>query len=283
MTTQRIPTFNVTAINALRDRLIERVFIPRMNESPQGEHLTYLVQDLCATLPPGILRDAVYETARQLLDVELTPAVYQRFAWRLAGNLPTLRAGRPVLPWTVQIENEWVPVQIIKADLDKNRRDELGHTMYMRILAGTPTGMVTSRFFTRRFAFALARRLGFSKRNGHFPYTDPSQLVNLRLTAEIDAAKSTTEPRFSQMLGTPAVIDANRELLRLRLHLDPCPNGWRHPCHNCVVGYLTCPAATHRQDYVKAMCHSCSTEAYFDPDSTSGKCVACERRDVIKR
>lgn len=284
--TPKIPTFNVTAINALRDRLMERVFVPRIHESPQGEQFNYLVNDLCATLPEGIPRDAIFETARQVLDVELTPAVCLRLAWRIAGNLPTLKAGLPILPWTSQVNDEWVPAQIVKvspAVKMRNNRAERGHEMFIRVQAGTPCCQVTSRFLTRRFSFALARRLGFTKRTGRFPYTDPMQLVNLRFIGEILAEKSATKIWLGRIHMTTSIIDSNRELLRLRLHLDPCPNGWTHPCHNCVVGYLTCPAGTHREDFQMAFCRHCGLDAFFDPETSTEICVACARRTPAKQ
>lgn len=279
----RLPSFNIAAINALRDRIVERVFLPRYHESPQGSQFEWLVDDLCAALPPNIKRDVVYETARQLLDVELKPPLCLEFAWRVAGNLARLKEGKVVKPWASQEIDEWVPLQIVRVTPGRNQYDEIGHFATMRVLAGSPCPKVIHRFFGRRFSNAMARRLGFSRRNGQYPFADTAQFVNLRFLGKIEVDKCRDEPKYGAVECPQSMIDYNREILRVRLHIIECPNGWVHPCHRCVIGYQTCPAGTHRQDYVKAFCHGCSTDAYFDPDSKSEHCVQCSVKHIFTK
>lgn len=280
---ERLPSFNIAAINTLRDRIVERVFIPRYNESPQGSQFEYLVDDLCAALPPGIKRDTVFETCRQLLDIELKPQLSLEFAWRLAGNVNALKAGKPVRPWASQVEDEWVPLQIVRVELGRNQYDELGHFVAIRVLAGSPCPKIIRRFFSRKFSNAMARRLGFSRRQGHYPFNDTLQFVNLRFLGKIEVDKCRDEPKYGAVQCPQSMVDFNRDLLKLRLHITPCPRGYIHPCHQCVIGYATCPAGTHRLDYVKDFCHGCSTDAFFDPDSKSDRCVQCSVKANLKK
>lgn len=274
----RVPVFNIPAIVALRKRLVETVFLPRYHESPEGVQFEYLVDDLGLALGNKYNRDAVYETVRALVGIELTPQLCGEFAWRLAGNLPALAAGRPVLPWTGPRGNFWAPLQVMRVIHARDQRsDEFGSQVEFRVLAGDACPNVISRFLRRRYTNALARRIGFSKRNDqHFPYHDVRQLVNLRMVAMIDAAKSQFDLKFGEIRCPPSMFEHNREILRVRVRLQPCPQNWIHACHRCVVGYVNCIGGTHRLDYEKKFCSHCGMEAYFDPaDINADRCVLC--------
>lgn len=280
---KRLPSFNIPAIIALRDRLVNEVFIERYNETPDGVQLDWLVRDLASRLPKTIVRDAIFETARQLVGVELKPEICFNFSWYIAGNLPLLKSGRPVGPWRVQVADEWAPLQAVQATVERNRFGEIGTSVRFRVLAGTATSLIVTKFIGRRFGVALARRIGFSASYEKYPFSDAKQLIGLRFLGELSAAKSTlAEPRFEQIACPASMIDYNRGLLKLRLHHEPCPKGYIHPCHRCVVGYRDCPAGTHRMSYEKRFCEGCGTDAYFDPDSSSPLCVTCDERARLR-
>jgi hypothetical protein len=278
-----IPSFNVVAVLKLRDKLVEKVFEPRYHDTPEREHFDYLVTALADATNYKYTRDVLYESARELTGVELTPALCFEFAWRLAGNVDRLANEQPVRHWQGQGQDEWAPLQIIRIVQSRNRFGEYGHLASVRILSGTACPLVMTRYLSRAFASGLARKAGFSQRNGHYPYTDAKQLVNIRFVGQIEAAKSTQEPKFGPIHCPPSMLEFNREILRLRLRLTPCPNKWTHPCHRCVVGYETCFAATHRYDYVKAHCLSCGLTTYFDPEDTSGHCIECTTKENTKK
>lgn len=284
----RLPSFNITAITELRNRLIERVFIERYNETVEGVQLDFLVNHLSQVLPGSLRRDAIFETARQLLGIELTPEVCHKFCWMLAGNMPVLKSGRAVVAWHGQVSDEWVPLQATRCEFGRHpKHNALGDMLTLRILAGSPTGMTTTRFLSRRFAVALARRLGFSAHYEKYPFSEAKQLVGLRFLGEITPLKSTTEPRFDRIECPQSLVDYNRELLKLRLHHIPCPRNYLHPCHRCVVGYRDCPAGTHRLTYVKQICPKCGEETYFDPDSrpkteAPWHCIKCTDTATLK-
>jgi hypothetical protein len=280
----RLPSFNISAITDLRSRLIERVFLQRYHETVEGVQLDYLVNDLSQLLPKPMRRDAIFETARQLLGIELTPEVCFNFSWMLAGNVPTLKAGRAVMAWHGQVSDEWVPLQATRCELQRHpRTNDLGDLLTLRILAGSPTGMVTTRFLSRRFATALGRRIGFSASYEKYPFSEAKQLVGLRFLGEIMAAKSHKEPRFENIKCPASLIDYNREVLKIRLHHVPCERGYTHPCHRCVIGYRDCPAGTHRETYVKQFCTKCGEENYFDPDAKSEHCIKCSDTAKLKK
>ncbi len=279
----RAPSFNIPGILGLRNRLLDEVCAAHFNCSLEGAELEAFVSRLRRILPGGISRDVLFESARQLAGIELTPNRALRFCWQLAGNLPRLRAGRAVVEWHNQEQDEWVPLQVIAADIRRNRKDEIGYELRFRVLAGTPCPLVLIRFWSKRFCYLLGRRVGFTAPRQNMPFTDGRQFVNLRLLGRIEAAKSSPQPTFFEVNCPPSCFDYNRALLRKRMHLEPCPNGWRHPCHRCAVGYLECPAATHEQTYEERFCEGCSKPAAFDPGATTPHCVSCTERENLRR
>jgi hypothetical protein len=279
----RLPSFNVTSIITLRDKLMDRVFYPRYATTPLDADLGELVIELMHNLPGGIKQDTLFETARQLVGVPLTPEVCLEVAWLLAGNLPALRAGRVVTPWRSQPEDEWVPLQITAARPHRNKYNQIGLLFEFLVLAGRPSSLRIIRFWSRQAAQAIGRKLGFTPTWGKYPMTEGEQLVGLRLLGLIDAERSQQAPKFGEIGCPPSALQYNRDLLKLRFHYEPCPEGWTHPCHRCAVGYEECQAATHRKTYTQGFCDGCGeAEAYFDPDRDTKLCVLCVTRNALR-
>lgn len=277
------PTYNIQQIVDMRDRLVDKVFLPRFGTSPSGEVFQRLVHDLLGALPKGPTFSAVNETARGLAGRELDLPMCERFAWRIAANIRTLKAGRPVYPWAGQSEDEWVPMQVIRAYLTRGRRKQLGHHLDFRVLAGTPATMRISKFWSTKVTGPVARYLGFSKLSGKYPFACTDQFVGLRFYGRLEAARSRDEPFFHEIDCPQAFVDWNRAILRQRLRIEPCPFGWMHACHECVVGYQQCNAATHPVDYTQQHCNDCGQVAYFDPDISLERCIQCDRRNRLSR
>ena len=232
-------------------------------------------------LPDGISVDTIYETVRQLLSLVLTDKTTKPWAWRLAANIPRLRQRQVVRPWTIQHGDEWVPMQVLHVVPAKNYAKRAGYMLTLRALAGSPAPMTIEKFWTRTIMHVLSRRMGFSKREGKRPFQDPVEFTNLRFCGRIEAARSTEKPFFHQVECTPSFLEWNKRLCDLRYKLKtPCPQGWRHPCHHCIIGYDQCPAGTHFRTYVTAECSLCGKEAAFEPGQPH--CVLCTNKERLQ-
>jgi hypothetical protein len=275
------PSFNITQIFALRDRLTTKVFFPRFGQTVEGPVVEELVEALAKELPDDISVDTIYETVRQLLLLQLTDKTTKPWAWRLAANIPLLRRRQIIRPWTIQHGDEWVPLQVLHVRAARNYAKKPGHMLTLRVLAGTPAPMTIEKFWTRSIMHVLARRIGFSRREGKRPFQDPHEYTNLRFCGQIEAAKSSEKPFFHHVDCPPNFLAWNKELADRRYKLKfPCPRGWRHPCHHCIIGYDQCPAGTHYRTYVMQECTLCGKAAATEPGQPY--CVICTDREKLR-
>ena len=272
-------TTGVTAVLQRRDRLRES-FRQLWNCTLDGDNLQTVIPLLQQHLPK-VGRDVLFETMRQYVGRELFKAELDQLAWLLAGNLDQLQAGCTVSPWRAQLADEWVPVQVERVFPAKDRYNSRVYCLSLIVLAGTPVG---KRFQATRkptFLTAMSRKLGFTNRGGSLPYLSGLQYMSLRFQIQILAAKSQQELMFHGVDGAPGLTTWNRRILKQRHRLIPCPQGFTHQCHRCVIGSDICPAATHKLTYTQGACENCGqTDAWFDPEITNGFCVECENRNA---
>ncbi len=283
----RLPSFNLAEIFRRRERLRTRVLDQYVGTTVDGDALDRLTAALRTALPSGATGDAVFESVRYLAGKELTANEALRLAWRLAGNMPRLREGQAVGPWSAQPVNEWVPLQVLRAVPGRNSRDHRGTELSLRVLAGSPCPMRINAFWKRKAIRFVAYRVGFSRwRDGTYPFQKAQQLVGLRFMGLIEAERSRTRPEFHELECPQSYVNWNRnEVLRLRLRVDQnCPNGWVHACHNCVVGYDECVAGTHKENYEVGTCNQCGhVGVFFDPEDHSLHCINCTTRIRLRR
>lgn len=277
-----LPVYSLKKIAEVRDEIFCRVLYSRLCTVPSGSEFDGLVADLSRVLPNSIRRITIYETARQLLGHEITEAKANEFADRVAGNLHTMRQHRPALPWSGQAVDEWVPV-LVRRVAPARRRDDIGYTLRVSVLAGSCCPTEISRFWKRGMFSVVSPRIGFTPKWGQRPFQDPRQFVNLRFMVKIDAKLSTQQPMFSEVGCTTSHIDYNLEVLKRRFKIIPCPNRWTHECHRCAIGYETCPAGTHAKDFSLQLCRGCNSAQAFDPEVETGYCVHCTERDALAR
>jgi len=276
-----VPSFNVNQILELRDRLVTRVFYPRLGQTVEGLLVDELVVALAKELPDGIIADVLYETVRQLVPLHLNAELATIWAWRIAGNLPQLKQRQSVRTWTRQHRDEWVPMQVLDVTAARNRYGNFGSLMTFQILAGSPCGMHVQKFWSRTVLFALAKRMGFSRTEGQRPFQHPVEYVNLRLLGMLEAARSEEAPFFHQVDCPSNFLTWNKDIQDRRVKIKhPCPRGWQHPCHLCAVGYDQCPAGTHPYTYVMQECNHCGTRAPFNPHQDY--CIQCTEKERLK-
>lgn len=280
---EALPAFNLKRILELRDKLITEVFFPRYDVTIEDDVFRSTVDDLIERLPRGIDRYTIYESARQLLGQVLTPELACKTAWRLAGNTERMQQGCISTPWSGQAVNEWVPVQCVRVEPGRNRREDYGAYLSLQVLAGSCCPMVLTRFWKAGLLQVLAPRLGFTKPWNRFPFQDMTQYVNLRFLVLIEPQRCTDVPGYFEVGCTSGCLKWNLEVLRRRFKIIPCPRNWTHDCHRCAVGFTECSAATHQLTYVKRFCAQCAQDTAFDPESPSLYCVHCTRRNALKR
>lgn len=269
---------------------MEQALRPRVDPDTTitGSELSEIADALRRALPGTVKRDVVFESVRHLVGRKLTAYTAAKLAWRLAGNLARLKAGESVRPWVGGLSGpEYLPLEAIKATPLRDARNRLGYELSFMVLAGTPAAEKVSRYWTNAQVRWVAMRIGFSAPWGKYPFHKGTEIVGLRLLVRAD-------PELSRggVIGftaceeqPPSFVSWNRkEVLRFRMHIEPCPNGWTHPCRNCAVGYEECRASVHLKTYEQRWCPECQSDAaFFDPELLSHKCVSCTHKERMKR
>lgn len=264
---------NIREVERRRDAIVAHALSQYLTQPVDVDRLTHLLLEV---LPSGLSYDQIFESVRPLAGSPLAEVDALRLAWRLAGNIRTLKAGLPVVPWTVQQADEWVPLQILRLQKTRNSKDKLGYEVTTRVLAGSPAPMKLMSFWSLRILKFIAFKTGFSWRT--YKFAHGVELVGLRFYGLIEAARSRGKPEFHE-IECPASMKAwNREMvlkLRFRVGLK-CPAGFNHACYQCAYGYDRCPAGTHARTYEVGPCAGCGVpNAPFDPDDLYPQCVHC--------
>ena len=249
-------------------------------------------------MPESVMRTPLFDSLSPLAGELMTEAVADTVAWRLAGNLKQLTLGLPVVPWRINNTPEWVPVQIVRAVRAKGPKDKPGYVLSFKALAGRPVSLVITKFWSNKFCRYVASTLGFntrpppetSRRLPVYLYRTPIELVTMRLEVLIAADFCRNgEPGFDKVACRGTLLDWNRNQMRLRDRIMPgyaCPKGFKNVvlCYRCPVGYVECPAGTHRQTYVFKPCSRCKEDqAAFDPEMKSEVCLRCTEAAALAR
>ena len=270
---------DVIALLKRRDRLRE-FFRQYWHCTFDGESLLALSAKLRNFLP-GASLDAIFESMRQYVGKELSRADFDSLAWLLAGNLDRLKRGLAISEWRAQQYDEWVPVQVLRVFKATDNYGQRVYGLSLLCLAGTPCGKVFDSYRKPSFLFALSRKIGFTARRGSLPYLDARQYMSLRFVVKIIATKSQQNIVFDELDSTSGTTKWNKELLKVRHRLIPCPQGFNHRCHHCIVGTDHCGAATHKLTYRQAACEFCGEEeAWFDPETSTVKCLHCVEKEA---
>lgn len=264
-------------VEARRTKLLTHVFLPRVSTIPVIEDVISAVRQ---QLPTGVSYDALFESLRYLAGQVLTEQEATAAAWRLAGNVELLKAGTAVPPWSIQRADEWVPLQILKIRKGLNAKRQHGNFVTLKVLAGTPAGLLINTFWGIPITRHVARTIGFSQSFGLFPFYAADDLVGLRLYGKVEAERSRSRPEFHEIGCPDSMINWNRDhVLRIRLRVKgvKCPQEYTHPCRQCAIGADQCIAATHPMTYVLGDCPKCGKpDQLFDPaDSTTQWCLYC--------
>lgn len=242
------PPFRPAAIRRTAETILGEAAYTRLYVHASGTALTDIVEAVHAALRGKVPRSVVFPSVLASFGGRtVTEAMWDRFAWRMAGNLGRLKAGLPLPPEPVLEHPGWVPLRVLD-HAAATRRDGAPAVAYtFRAMAGPMATATLTHQWSRRAWPALAVRLGFSRR-GRGPYVtrDPAELVNLWLMAWLDPDLERRRYAWRSITVTPVMRDHNRDLLAIRFRKVPCPQGRDHPCLACPVGYQGpggCPAA----------------------------------------
>ena len=275
-----LPSFPLHRILRVRRRIRDGVLAGGEAAAPDWA-------ELCEKLS-RVLRcskDVVLASVQPYIGRPLTAELRDQIAWHLAGNQGRLQRGRPVGPWTVQREQEWVPLHTVRV-VKLRDRGRVGYRASFRVLAGTPAGLVISHFWSASAIGLVARRVGFTHGDGLYPFSRGVELVGLRMLALLDPERSYDLPGFRTTDCSPGLIRWNRKnvlSIRVRRPGHPCPFSYRHPCWRCVVGFVDCPAGTHRYTYEIGECPTCGKETVFDVEDETRECVSCAAAARLRR
>lgn len=270
--------FSYSGVMSRRDRLFSKAIKTYVDAKIVGDTVYDLYKDLLAVLPEKVSQSAVFDSIRIYAGTELSFVEAKALAWRLAGNVDRLIAGEPVIPWSGQIGDERVPVDIEEVR-PFTKKNVPGVLLHCRAIAGSPCPLAFTQFFSSASCSAVARTLGFSASWGPYPYSNPAHLSRLLFFAHIDAEKSRTTPVFTTISASSSMVKLNREKIEIRCRARPCPSGYEHPCASCWVGHDRCHAATHAHTYVSKHCHHCNADKFFDPGVKSDKCIQCRKAE----
>lgn len=238
-----------------------------------------------------------YETFREsvlyLAGEKLREPMVDVLAQRLAGNVLRLRHHIPVKPWTSQKHPEWVPVQAIAVQRVPDDRQGVSARLTLKILAGTPCPAVVRVKWSLKRCRVIAREIGFRQYGVRkddpppFPYTVPEELTSMRWEMLVDPDQSDPDPFLTEIRYKPALQTWNKAQLKRRMRIGfDCMAGHplSFPCSQCVIGYLTCPAGTHRNNWRIRSCPECDEpEAFWDMDLCKSSCIRCYIRDLYRR
>lgn len=238
-----------------------------------------------------------YETFREsvsyLAGERLRGSMIETLAHRLAGNFLRLKNHHVVRPWTRQDLFEWVPVQAIAVHRVAHDKWGIAARLTLKIMAGSPAPIIVRQQWSYKRCRAVSRDLGFRQYGrGKFdpppyPFSAPEELTSLRWEMLVDPDASETEPCLTMLRTRPALQQWNKTILKMRKREGfecMADHAADFPCHECALGYLTCPAGTHRNTWKVRYCPECDEEqAFWDADLSTASCLSCYYRSLHRK
>jgi hypothetical protein len=284
--------YTIRGVLVRRDKLLDaaKPFVGRQIDATQ---LHALVAAFGKCLPKTIPTDILFDSLSHLLSSQLTTAAASDNAWRIAGNVDRLTSFHSVPPWSRQVLDEYVPVQI----LGMRRRFRFGQLRWevtLQILAGTSTPRRIQKMWAPKFCGMLSRSFGFSKPWGEYRYEHPLQMVGMRCYVLVESSLCTAAgPGFEKLwtndegneIKPHSCYSYNHELVKLRTRERSefaCPKNFPRelPCHRCIIGYDQCPLAAHAMTMTMKKCTRCDNTRPHDPELTSEICVECYDKQI---
>ncbi len=272
--------YNVQSILRLRNKIITALYA-YPGTTPSGESYESLVLDTLSVLPPDVAMETVHSSLQHLAGKALSEKDIKTFAWRLAANLPKLKAGKAIRPWTIQKELEWVVVQVASALLCEHKK-QLAYEYTLVALTGSVASTQFTKVWTIKFLSFMNRELGFTAPWGEYPFTNGLEIVGLRFLIELDPAVCRDKLVFDKVKVNSSSLNWNKSLIKMRNRDGfACPENYSTPCYLCWKGYASCPAACRPVDLKQKYCSLCENDsAWIDEEISKDVCVECFRVKV---
>lgn len=240
-----------------------------------------LLEDVrCRLLQPAVPK-ALLSSLMPLFNGRISTHVFEELMWRIAARQDDLMLGEVIPPWVGLAEPVYAPVQVVRlrTGWSSGREPVLGSYLTLRAIAGDVCPRLVQRFVTKKFTFVLAKELGIrgSRKKPGF-IGEANQLYGMRFVARlVQSRQESSELNFDRFL-VGQFESWNKKLLARRA--EPCPSGFKFPCHKCSLGEAECPAskvalrACRPVSLQSRICTICSETMWHD----GGDCLACRRR-----
>lgn len=296
-----IPVMSIERILGKRDTLTANLTSFLGHELSKGSYEAFS-QKLLESLPTGTSQNAVRNSIKGLAGKVLTDEMLLTLCWRIAANVDSLWAGKPVIDWSVQNDFEWIPVCVDEIYVVKHD-GKMKNRFIFQSLSGSivPRKMVQHWSFEKTTYLATSRdnsNLGFgfnrSKLNklgentAKSLFWDYRQYVGLRCFLLLDPVKSKirNEPVATEVGHTSSTMSYNKKLITRRDRgVNPCFHRISDSieCHLCPYGTDKCEMATHPRTYEVIKCKLCKQASYCDKgdklyDDICVNCAAIKRK-----
>lgn len=269
MTNRKKRAYNIKNVFARRDKLVALI---EKAKAAGGSVPPAVILEFIFSVVPKANYSAAHQTAT-IADIS-TPLTTRNFAWAVAGNADLLQDGVAVTPFKFTAETRTLPVAVVAVD-PVNRPNGMVYSVRCKVLAGPgcPGEFVINwKSRSANYIATHPKGLGFSRLHRR-PFKHYRQLVSLRFLVEVTCVAAA--PRGGKVKVTPSFRSHNIATIDMRFRRGfSCPNNYSHHCHECHIGYKTCPAGTHADDYVLGVCSSCGK-----PDCwlvKGGRCETCQ-------
>lgn len=234
----------VEQVEKLRDRLVSQFFFSRYRVTCDAEVLQAWATELAKML--RVHTSVVFDSLFHLAGRPLTEDEARKLAWRLAGGLELLKAGKAVPPWSQQFSQEEVLVTLLEYSRHMDSRQRPLACFRALVHTGSPAGLEAVCSWPMSLVTSIARRAGFTRHFGAYPLRHVSELVGLRLAVVLEPRNGEARPYFSRIVEKQSLVTWNRKhVMTYRVRKTPCPQRFTHYCHECGIGRDTCPGATH--------------------------------------
>jgi len=168
-------------------------------------------------------------------------SAFQQFLRRMVSVLSLEEKDlQPVAPWTVQEQDEWIPVEVIGV----MKKEQALYIFRCRALCSRMVGQEFDYRVSMKMAFRMASMSGFNQRSEMKRLLDPRQFVGLRLVLQI--AKNSTP-------GNVKVLDCgehsattiyNQRINNQRApEFRKCLHQKKTMCFQCGIGKDKCKLA----------------------------------------
>ena len=261
----RVPPYNLKKIAAQREQMRAIIkaegYIDEIMTISSMAHLACKFAEVCKREKQD---QTIFKSILSMAGFKMDEAKAKEISWRIAGNQRYLKKGLSIYNWTLQMWDEWVPVEISHVEI-KNRKSDgklIINPSYL-VLAGTPSGKRFTRSFPYKFLPILAGDVGFGKNKWD---TEVCELLRMRINVYLLEGDTLHFDDYKSRAKHNKKIISARD--------GACKKGFEHSCTECWFGIDKCPYATRLRTLELRDCPN-GHKGYYDPDIAFKYCIEC--------